>query len=55
VDEPVVRARLLGECAGRDAGVADADEEALGGVEERLLGLLPGYRRWRHSKNPLAM
>jgi hypothetical protein len=29
--------------------VADFDEEALRGVQEPLLGLLPGYRRWSHS------
>jgi hypothetical protein len=42
VDEAVVGARLLRERAGGDARVADAYEEALRGVEERLLGLLSG-------------
>jgi hypothetical protein len=42
VDEPVVGARLLGEPARRDPGVADVDQQALGGVEERLFGPGPG-------------
>ena len=51
----MVRARLLGQRAGRHAGVADADEEAFRGVEERLLGLLAGYRRRSHARNPAVM
>ena len=41
----MVGAGLLGERPCRDSGVAGADEEALRGVEERLLGLPEGYRR----------
>ena len=29
--------------------MADLDEEALRGVQERLLGLVPGYRRRSHA------
>jgi len=37
MDEAVVEPRLFREFARRDAGVADADEQPLGGVEKRLL------------------
>jgi len=39
VHETVVDARGLGEPPGRDARVADLDEEALRCVQERLLGV----------------
>jgi hypothetical protein len=37
VDEAVVDPGLLGEPTGRDAGVADVDEQLLRRVEERIL------------------
>ena len=40
VDEAVVRAGLLGHAPRRDPGRAHLDEQPLGGVEERLLGLV---------------
>jgi hypothetical protein len=52
VDEPVVGARLLRERPGGDPGVADADEEPLSGVEERLHGLLAGQRCLGHCTAP---
>jgi hypothetical protein len=42
VDEALVGLGRLGERACRDAGVADVDEQPLGGVEERLFGLVAG-------------
>ena len=55
VHEPVVRARLLGQAPGADPGVADLDEQALRGVQERLLGLGPrsGLRRDAHARRRL--
>ena len=40
VDEAVVRPGLLGHPPRRDPGCADVDEQPLGRVEERLLGLV---------------
>ena len=52
VDETVVRAGLLGDPPRRDSGRADLDEQPLGGVEERLLGLVPWADvRLSHSTN----
>ena len=42
VHEAVVGPCLLGEPARRDARMADRDQQALGSVEERLLGVLAG-------------
>ena len=49
VHEAMVRTRLLGERPGGDPRVPDADEQALGSVQERLLVLLPGYRSRSHA------
>jgi hypothetical protein len=38
VHEPVVDTGLLGQPPGRDAGVADLDQQPLRGVEKRFLG-----------------
>ena len=46
VDEALVGARLGGEPARADPGVADLDEQALGGVEEGLGGGVAGRVRW---------
>jgi hypothetical protein len=49
VDEAVVRAGLVGHPPRRDSRSADVDEQPLGRVEERLLGLVPwAYDRLRH-------
>jgi len=40
VDETVILARLLGEPARRDAGIAFANEQAFRCIQERLLGFL---------------
>jgi hypothetical protein len=42
VDEPLIGLGRLREAARGDAGVADIDEQALGGVEKRLFGLVAG-------------
>ena len=50
VDEAVVHPGLLGDPPRRDPGCADLDEQPLGGVEERLLGLVSwANRNLRHS------
>ena len=50
VDEAVVRPGLLGNSPRRDACRADLDEQPLGGVEQRLLGLGSGaIGNLRHS------
>ena len=46
VDEAVVRAGLLGDAPRRDPGRAHLDEQPLGGVEQRLLGLVS----WTHAR-----
>jgi hypothetical protein len=46
VDETMVGPRLLGHPPRRDAGGADLDEQALGRVEQRLLGLVAWAIRW---------
>ena len=48
VDEPVVHPGLGGELPGRDARVADLDEQTLGRVEERPLRGRAGYLRRSH-------
>ena len=55
VDEAVVDAGLLREAPGRDAGVADLDEQPLRRVEELVLGLRPGGPRDRHQEPPLRL
>ena len=40
VDEAVIRAGLVGHAPRRDPGRAHLDQEPLGGIEERLLGLV---------------
>jgi hypothetical protein len=42
VHEALVGSGGLGKAARGDAGVADVDEQPLGGVEERLFGLVAG-------------
>jgi hypothetical protein len=44
VDEAVVESGLFREFSCRDAGVADADEKAFGGVEKRLFGFFARRR-----------
>ena len=51
VDEPVVDPGDLGEPSRRDPGVADLDEQLLGGVEQRLLRRGAGRRLGRERSH----
>jgi hypothetical protein len=44
MDKTVVESGLLREFARRDAGVADAHEQSLGGVKKRLFGFFARRR-----------